>query len=122
MGDELSFDVRTVYLDGEVELAVSGEIDLSVSDRLWRAIDAAISPDRPLVLDMHRVTFFELSGLRALLRALERLDHDPAKLVLRSPSAIVLRVLLVTNTDQLMTITDAGADTRRTKHRISRSR
>jgi anti-sigma B factor antagonist len=115
----MPFDVTIVNLHGSVELAVSGEIDLSVSDRLWAAIEHVISPDRPLVLDMHRVTFFDVSGLRVLLQALERLDHDPTKLVLRSPSAIVMRVLLVTNTDQLMTITDVRDDVRRTKHRIS---
>jgi len=115
----MPFDVKTVYTDGKVELAISGEIDLSVTDQLQSIIDAALSPDRPLVLDMHRVTFFDVSGLRVLLRAFERLDRNPAKLVLRSPSAIVLRVLLATSTDELMTITDARDDVRRTKHRIS---
>ena len=115
----MPFDVRTVYLDGSVELAVSGEIDLFVSDRLWIAIEQVISPERPLVLDMHRVTFFDVSGLRVLLRALEQLGRDPAKLVLRSPTAVVLRVLLITNTEQLMTITDARSDVRQTRHRVS---
>jgi len=114
----MPFDVRTVYLDGDVELAVSGEIDLSVTDQLWNAIDQVLSPDRPLVLDMQRVRFFDVSGLRVLLRILERLDHDPAKLVLRSPGPIALRVLSVTGTDQLMTIKDARDDVRRRKHPI----
>ena len=35
MGDEVPFDVTIVHVDGGVELAVSGEIDLCVSDRLW---------------------------------------------------------------------------------------
>jgi len=115
----MPFDVRTLYLDGDVELAVSGEIDLSVADRLRDAVDPVLSLDRPLVLDMHRVTFFDLSGLRVLLRALERLDHDPAKLILRSPSPIILRVLRATRTDQLMTINDAHEDVPRTKHAFS---
>src|SRR3954469_20771000 len=102
----MPFDVKTVYTDGKVELAISGEIDLSVSEQLQSAIDAALSPDRPLVLDMHRVTFFDVSGLRVLLRALERLEHNPAKLILRSPSPIVMRVLSVTDTARLMSVKD----------------
>jgi anti-anti-sigma factor len=107
-----------VHVDGDVELAVSGEIDLWVAERLWQAIDEAIAPDRPLVLDMHRVTFFDISGLRVLLRALDRLGGDPAKLIIRSPSPIVMRVLDVTETAGLMTIKDARDGVRRTKHHI----
>src|SRR5436190_2239971 len=114
----MPFDVTTMHLDGDVQLAVSGEIDLAAAGRFWQDIDEVIAPDRPLVLDMHRVTFFDLSGLRVLLRALERLDGDPAKLVLRAPSAFVLRVLLVTQTDRLMTIQSVRDDIRRTKHSV----
>jgi len=117
--DDMPFDVRTLYLDGCVELAVSGEIDLSVSERLWHAIEQVISPDRPLVLDMHRVTFFDVSGLRVLLEASQRLDGDPARLILRSPSPIVLRVLSATATNEALIIQGVRDDVRRTKHRLT---
>ena len=115
----MPFDVRTVYLDGTVELAVCGEIDLSVTERLWAAIEPVISPDRPLVLDMHRVTFFDVSGLRVLLQAAQRLDGDPDRLILRSPSPIVLRVLYATRADAAFTIKGVHDDVPRTKHRLT---
>src|SRR4051812_26635523 len=103
VSDEMSFNVRTMYVDGCAELAISDEIDMSVSERFWEAIEQVISPDRPLVLDMHRVTFFDISGLRVLLQASQRLDGDPARLILRSPSPIVLRVLSATATNEALT-------------------
>lgn len=108
MGAETQFEVRLVGLDGQVELAVRGEIDSSTAGLLGDAIDAAMRPGRPVVLDMQRTTFFDASGLRVLLRALEALDRDPTKLVVRSPSRIVLRVLRATGTDRLMTISHTG--------------
>jgi anti-sigma B factor antagonist len=115
----MSFGVRTVYLDGDVELAVRGEIDLSVAEQFWNAIEEAMSPDRPLVLDMQEVTFFDSSGLLALLRALSKLNQDPTKLILRSPSPVVMRVLRVTDLDQRMTIQDRGDDMEPTKHALN---
>jgi len=115
---DLPFDVRSVYVDGCVEVAVSGEIDLSVAERLWAALEPLISPDRPLVLDMHRVTFFDVSGLRVLLQAAQRLDGDPDRLILRSPSPMVLRVLYATRADEAVTIRGIRDDVRRTKHRL----
>jgi len=117
--DYMSFGVRTVYLDGDVELAVRGEIDLSVAEQFWKAIEEAMSPDRPLVLDMQEVTFFDSSGLLALLRALSKLNQDPTKLILRSPSPVVMRVLRVTDLDQRMTIQDRGDDMEPTKHALN---
>ena len=117
MGDDMPFDVTMVHLDGESSSRSAARSTCPSSERLWTAIEQVISPDQPLVLDMHRVTFFDISGLRVLLRALERLDRDPAMLVLRSPSSVVRRVLSVTETDQLMTIQGARDDVRRTKHR-----
>src|SRR3954469_15297741 len=117
--DYMPFDVRTVYLDGSVELAVSGEIDLCVAEQFWNAIEDAMSADRPLVLDMHEVTFFDSSGLLALLRALSRLNQDPTKLILRSPSSVVMRVLRATDLDQRMTIEDRRDDMQPSKHSLN---
>jgi len=53
---------------------------------------------------MRRVTFFGAEGIRLLRRTLERLDGDPARLIVRSPSPITSRVLEITGTDRLVTI------------------
>jgi len=102
--DDTVFDVRIVHLDGQMLVSVSGELDIATVDRLWAALDQTISPEHPLILDMRGVTFFGAEGVRLLRRALERLDGDPARLIVRSPSPITSRVLGITATDQLVTI------------------
>jgi len=98
--DNAPFSASAVAVDGHIVIAVTGEIDASTAGRLWSAIEHSLHPDHPLVLDMHKVTFFDASGLRVLLRSQE---HCP-QLVLRSPSRMIRRVLEATETDQLMTI------------------
>ena len=110
--DDGSFDARVVHLDGQVLVAVSGELDIATVDPLWAAVEEALSPDSPLILDLDRVTFFGAEGVRVLRRALERLDGDPARLVVRSPNPLIRRVLEVTDTAQLLTIQDVRHEPR----------
>jgi len=120
VSDYVPFSVHSVHIDGSRVLALIGEIDISVADRLWAVIEGiTLSPEATLILDMHQVTFFDVSGLRVLLRALERLDHNPERLILRSPTPIVRRVLSATDTARLMTIEGARQESRRlTNHRV----
>jgi len=113
--DDPVFDARVVHLDGQVQVVLMGELDIASVDRLWAAIEETVRPDRPLILDMGGVTFFGAEGVRLLRRALERLDGDAARLIVRSPSPITCRVLEVTETDQLVTIQDVRREARKTE-------
>jgi len=53
-------------------VVVMGELDIASVDRLWAAIEETIRSDRPLILDMGRVTFFGAQGVRLLRRTPDR--------------------------------------------------
>ena len=57
-----------------------------------------------LVVDCSQVEFIDSSGLQVLLEARQRVVGDGGQLVLRNPSAVVLRLLKVTSTRELFTI------------------
>ena len=70
-------------------LAASGEIDLATKDGLNTALEPLLADDRPLVLDLSRVTFIDCSGLRVLQTAhLKR-----GRFAVVAPSAAVTRLL-----------------------------
>jgi anti-anti-sigma factor len=80
---------------GTVEIAVEGELDLSVGEQLQEAIEAADS--RSMLIDLAGCTFIDSTGIAVFLRARRLRDEDGGgRLVLHSPTRQVLRVLTVT--------------------------
>jgi anti-anti-sigma factor len=55
-------------------LRVDGEIDLSTSEKFRTALEEALATHPRLVVDMGGVTFFDATGIRALLQAAESLN------------------------------------------------
>lgn len=80
--------------DGIEILSVSGEIDLSNSARLGRAIEASARADAPLVLDLTGVEFLDSAGTRALAVADDAAARLGAALLL-VPSEFIAHVLEV---------------------------
>jgi anti-anti-sigma factor len=72
-------------------ITVAGELDLDTSDELIAQVRAA-QGDGDLVLEFGQVTFIDSSGVRALLRAADRLASQ-GRLIVRDPSPPVRRVL-----------------------------
>jgi len=93
----LSIDVNTQADEAVVLLA--GELDPHSADSLAEALHQLSSDDeiRRVVLDLSGVGFIDSSGLRVLLAADEELAAGGAKLVLRSPSDAVHRLLEITD-------------------------
>lgn len=58
------------YSDGQLEVTLTGEIDILVEENIVSRVTAAITQSNPLemVLDLRAVTFMDSSGLRAVLR------------------------------------------------------
>jgi stage II sporulation protein AA (anti-sigma F factor antagonist) len=80
---------------GVIEIAVDGEVDLSVSEQLQLAIDGAGSA--PVLIDLAGCTFLDSTGIAVFLRARRLREEDgDGRLVLHGPSPQVLRVLTVT--------------------------
>jgi anti-sigma B factor antagonist len=85
---------------GSPLIRVAGEIDLSNAHLLREAIEQASDshPDR-LVIDMSAVTFMDSTGLNVLCRAGTRV-----KILVRSPSTRVRRLLNITGTTDVVAI------------------
>jgi anti-anti-sigma factor len=89
--------VASVLKTGEdVIVVLRGEIDLETSKEVERClVDCRESGCSWVTVDMASVTFFDLSGLRALLSPM-------GEVVVRDPSPLVRKVLELTDMAYLM--------------------
>ena len=90
--------------DGEVVVAVRGEIDIVTAPVLWETIAEVISDTKRLVVDLSETDFIDSTGLGVLVRALKRLRHHGGDLILRSPRANARKVFHATSLDRVITI------------------
>jgi anti-anti-sigma factor len=100
----IEFDARVVHLDGQVVVAVRGQVDVATCDGLWETVGRAIHLSPQLVLDLSETTFMGSAGLAVIVRALKQVQADGGSVVLRSPRAIVVTALQVTGLDQVVTV------------------
>jgi anti-anti-sigma factor len=90
-----------VHVAPDGAIVASGDIDVAGGPILDAAIveqEALLEPPASIVIDLTDVTFIDSSGLRSLLGASRRADDRDSKVVLRSPSASVQRLLEITGT------------------------
>ena len=99
------FAVTAERSDGEVVVAITGEVDIATAPRLWERLEAEIltGPSR-VVLDLSGLGFIDSTGLTVIIRAHKRLGCAGATLVLRSPTPPVARVLTVSGLDQVLDV------------------
>lgn len=105
------FELVVERADGDLAvIRVTGEIDLSTSDRLDAELEnlMAASDGRQIVLDLRDVGFLDSTGLRTLWTARQRAQSAGSRLVLASPSEPVMRVLRVTKLDKVFQIADVA--------------
>ena len=95
-GDDTSLYVE-VALDAEGEtavLSVHGEVDAFTAPLLDKIVTAVIDHGAVrLVIDGSGVEFMDAAGLRVVVSTANRLRPDGAVLVIRAPSAPVIRLL-----------------------------
>ena len=90
-----------------VTVSVAGELDLATAGQLRSCLAPLVSSDPPpatLVLDLAELAFLDASGISALLAVQRRLAAHGGRVVLRSPSALVRRVLRVLDLDQVLPV------------------
>jgi anti-anti-sigma factor len=104
----LEFRAALEVVDGEPMIVVAGEVDLAVVDRLWRCIVSVVDTGGPVVLDFSEVSFIDSSGINLLTRAYQQLGARAEAVVVRRPSAQVLRVLEMSGVDGYVTVVPAG--------------
>jgi anti-sigma B factor antagonist len=84
---------------------VDGELDLASSPQLAHALQEACgnAPDE-IVLDLAKLRFMDMAGLRLLLRATQRAAERGIDLVLTNVRAPTRRVLTLTGVTGLLAI------------------
>jgi anti-sigma B factor antagonist len=99
------FELLTVSVDGDLVVAVRGEIDLATAPQLWEHLVEAIpSVKHRLVLDLHDTAFMDSAALSVFVRAFKRLRHQGADLVVRSPRPNARQVLQISGLDRILTV------------------
>lgn len=85
----------------EVLVRVRGELDLATVERLRRAVSDALAPStRRMVVDCTDLDFMDLTSARVLLAAHDELLARSGELVLRRPTAAVIRLLALLELDR----------------------
>ena len=85
---DLDGGARDVQIEGELDLAVAGQLDEVLAE-------AAEQCERVLV-GLERCAFIDSSGIAVILRAHNRMQEDGRRLVVYAPTDQVLRVLSMT--------------------------
>lgn len=105
---DFSCDMHT---EGAVEVvAVGGDIDMAVADRLWEQLSPLLAPGAAVALDCSKVTFFDSSALRIAVQAQSRAMEAGAVFVLVAPSDPVARVLELSGVTGMFTVRASAAD------------
>lgn len=90
----------------ELVVIVRGEVDLATVDAFSAVVDEALLESSRLVIDFSDTTFLDSTGLSVLVAAHRRLGQNRQTIVLRAPSEVVRRALMVSGVDDLVTIED----------------
>ncbi|MEV5896208.1 STAS domain-containing protein [Nonomuraea fuscirosea] len=93
-----------------VLVTVAGEIDATNAGRLESVIIGALRPGRPLILDLHGLTFMDSSGLHVLLRVRADVLARSGSLHLVAVQEVPARLLRITGVWDTLDIHDSVAE------------
>ena len=97
MVEMVGLETRIAGRGETVEVALSGELDLSSGPRLQACLTQLLATGHPdIVLDLARLTFIDASGLGIIVGAVERARSMGGDIALRSVPKAGMRVLEVT--------------------------
>jgi anti-anti-sigma factor len=88
-----SFSVTLESINGNVIVALVGELDLDTAPELARALDALLDEGPPaVVIECSALGFIDSSGIAVLVGAQKRLQSQERHLVVRSLRPHALRI------------------------------
>jgi anti-sigma B factor antagonist len=101
---DLGFQLRSERQGDAVHLSLSGELDLSSTDKLDEAIRQAEESDaRAIVVDLTELRFMDSTGLSVLLGAYNRNREEGRRLsFVPSKHEAVTRLLAITETTEML--------------------
>jgi anti-anti-sigma factor len=104
------FEIRANFIGDEAVLELHGEVDLTTAPQLRVYLDEAIDQgQRFVVLDLAGMSFMDGSGLRVIASSARRLRLTGGSLSIRSPSAMVRRLLTLIGLADLVRDEGPGA-------------
>lgn len=106
MDSQLSpLSIKRVYNGEAPRLAVSGELDMATAPQLAAAIaNDERDEGAPPVLDLARLAFMDVSGMRVLLDAARRAKRAGGGLVVFNPQPPIRRLFALTAVDRTLQI------------------
>jgi anti-sigma B factor antagonist len=88
-------------------LVLDGDVDLSCSPALRKALLERTFERRDIMVDLSRVGYIDSSGIAGLVEAYQGARDNGTRFILAAPSAPVLRVLRLARLDRVFTIVDS---------------
>lgn len=99
-------EVTTSERAGAKLVHVVGEIDLSTVPQLQRELQAAISGQDSIVVDLQGVRFIDSTGVGVLFRASTQVQESGGEVRIVCPPGPVRRVLKVSGLESLVAVFD----------------
>jgi anti-anti-sigma factor len=97
------FSVAASFTDGQVILALEGEVDLLSAPEFSAFFETMIDRGhRSVVLDLARLRFMDASGLAVIAQGADRLEVTGGTLTIRTPMALIGRMLDITGFARLV--------------------
>jgi anti-anti-sigma factor len=97
-----TFQVREEEISGGRLLRIEGELDLAVAGQLQEAIDAAVDAAAAVVLSLDACEFIDSTGIAVILRGRSALEEAGGRLAVFGAKGGVARVFEMTG------LTDGG--------------
>ncbi len=96
-----------ILRDGDKTIVrLAGDLDFATVAEVMPVLEEACARNpAQVVLDLSRVEFLDSSGVSMLVTVHKRLTANGCSLVVTNPSAAVSRVLELTSTDRVLSIT-----------------
>jgi anti-anti-sigma factor len=94
--------------DGVTRIALAGELDVAVASDFRARLIQVLAESASVILDLRELEFMDSSGIHALEAADARARALSKRLVIAHPTPAVLRVLELTEMNEILEIVDAS--------------
>lgn len=110
VAEDEPFSLSLSHEDDIAVVAVQGTVDLYTARELRDLLNEAVPQAQGrVVLDLSATTFFDSTGLAAIIAAHQRAERIGGRLVVVNVDAEIARLLAVSGLDALLSLTDDRA-------------
>jgi anti-sigma B factor antagonist len=103
------FIIHVIRQDDDFCVVVAGELDRTTSPALARQIEMFVDQEATVTIDLRDVSFMDTTALLELWAISHAITSSGGRLVLKAPSRAVLRVLELTQLEQIFEVQGARA-------------